>query len=126
MKWSVAWKKSTTQGKQRKYARNAPAHIRTKLIKGHLSKELKTKHKKRSLRIKQGDTVKIMRGSFKGKTGKVDRVDTKKSKVFVNGIERVKKDGSKTLYPITPSNILITVINLNDKKRIKKNDKSTS
>ena len=58
-----------------------------------------------------------MRGNFKGKIGKVERVDTKATKVYILGIEVAKKDGSKSLYPIHPSNLLIQELVL-DKKRL--------
>ena len=119
MNWSRQWKKSSNQTKQRNYVRKAPAHVRTTLVAGHLSKDLREKHKRRGMRIRQGDTVKIMRGQFKGKTGKVDRIDTKKARIHISGIGKTKKDGGKVLYPIRASNIMITDLNLNDKKRIK-------
>ena len=86
----------------------------------HLSKELRGKYKKRNITIRKGDSVKVLRGQFKGKTGKIDRVEIKKSKVYITGIEVVKKDGTKALYPIHPSNLVITDLNLEDKKRMEK------
>ncbi len=119
-KFSKDWNKSKKPGKQRKYRFNAPLHLRQKFVSVHLSKELRTKYKKRNLVVKKGDIVIILRGQYRKKTGKVARVDIKKSKVFIEGIESVKKDGTKTLYPFTPSNLLITELNL-DKKRLKVN-----
>ncbi len=43
------------------------------------------------LKIKKGDTVKIITGKDKDKEGKVLSVDTKKSKVLVEGINMVTK-----------------------------------
>ena len=43
----------------------------------------------------------------------------KTSKVYIDGIEFNKKDGNKTFYPINPSNIVITDLILEDKKRLK-------
>ena len=45
--------------------------------------------------------------------------DLNKSKVHVTGIENVKKDGSKLLYKVNPSNIMIEEINIEDKERVK-------
>lgn len=98
---------------------NAPLHIKGKFMASHLSKELKTKYSKRSVRIKKGDKVTISRGQFKKKSGKVERVDIKQNKVYITSIEMIKKDGTKTLYPIHPSNLIITELNLEDKKRVK-------
>jgi large subunit ribosomal protein L24 len=43
------------------------------------------------LRIKSQDTVIVIAGKDKGKTGKVLRVDPKNSKVFVEGLNMVKR-----------------------------------
>lgn len=89
-------------------------------MKSLLAKELKTKYGKKNAIIRKGDTVKVMRGQFKGKTGKVSKVDYKKIKVMIEGIEIIKKDGNKVPYPIHPSNIMITTLKLEDKKRTAK------
>ncbi len=118
-KFSTKWKSSKQPKKQRKYRYNAPLHIKQKFISAHLSKELREKYKTRALQLRKGDTVKIMVGQFKGKTGKVKKVDLKKAKVYIEGIEILKKDGTKADYPIDPSNLMITELNLEDKKRLK-------
>ncbi len=118
-KVSKTWKSSKSPRKQRKFLFNAPLHLKNKLIGSHLSPELKKKYNKRGIRIRTGDKIKVLRGQFKNKTGKVERIDTKKSKVFITGIEFIKKDGSKSLYPIHSSNLLVTDVNLGDKKRFK-------
>jgi len=116
-KFSNTWKRSTQPRKQRKFRYNAPLHIRQKLIGVHLSKELRQKHKRRTVGLRKGDKVKVLRGQFKGKTGKVERIDLKKLKVYIMGIESVKKEGTKEYIPIDPSNLLLTELNLEDKKR---------
>ena len=60
-----------------------------------------------------------MRGQFRKKTGKINGIDIKKTKVYVDGIEVVKKDGTKARYPIHPSNLVITELNMDDKMRNK-------
>ena len=118
-KFSKAWKSSKQPRKQRKYRANAPLHIKRKMIASHLSKELREKYKRRSFPVRKNDVVKILRGSFKGKQGKVSKVDTKKMKVYVEGIVRTKKDGTKVPVPLDPSNLMIVSLNLEDKKRAK-------
>ena len=118
-KFSLSWKKSRKPKKQRKYLFNAPLHIKQKITKAHLSKELRKKYGKRSLGVRKGDNVKIVVGQFKGKSGKIDRVNLKKNKVYITGIEIAKKDGTKTNYPLDPSNLIITELNLDDKMRQK-------
>ena len=117
--FSTAWNSSKSPRKQHKYRYNAPLHLRKEFLKVHLSKDLRKKHGKRSMTVRKGDTIIILRGQFTKKTGTVARVGLKKSEVFVNGIEREKKDGSKALYPVQPSNIMITEFSIDDKKRQK-------
>ncbi|PIN75886.1 50S ribosomal protein L24 [Candidatus Woesearchaeota archaeon CG10_big_fil_rev_8_21_14_0_10_37_12] len=117
MNWSTTWKSSKKPSKQRKYVRNAPPHIRNTMLGSHLTKELREKHKTRSLRVRTGDKVKIMRGQHKGKTGTIEKIDTKRQRAYITGVETVKKDGSKTLYPLRPSNLIIQALK-EDKRRI--------
>ena len=116
-KFSREWKSSKKQSKQRKYRFNAPLHIKQKLAHSHLSKDLRKKYGKRATSIRKGDKVKIMRGHFKKHEGKIERLDLKKSLVFVIGVEMTKKDGTKKLLPSHPSNLMIMELNLDDKKR---------
>lgn len=118
MNWNTNWKRSKNPSKQRKYTRNAPSHVRTTLLGSHVSKELRQTVKHRSLRVRKGDKVKVLRGQHKGKTGTVDRVDTTRNKVYIGGIDIPKKDGSKTLVPIHPSNVTIQELEGKDKRRL--------
>ncbi len=115
--FSIKWRKSKQPRKRRKFEYNAPLHIKHKLLGAHLSKELIKKHGKRSFPVRTGDSVKILRGQYKGKSGKIEKVLVKKTRVWIEGVSRTKRDGSKSYYPIHPSNLLITELNLSDKKR---------
>ncbi len=94
--------------KQRKALYNAVLHVRQKLVAAHLSKDLRKSKKKRSMPVKKGDTVKVMRGKFKGRVGKVARVELNNTKIFIEGILVKKQAGKEVMAPIEPSNILIT------------------
>lgn len=118
--WSSQWKSSKKPKKQRKYRDNAPLHKKQKLMGCHLSKELRKKHNVRAVQLRKGDKVRIMRGSFRGKTGKVDDVNLKKLKATITGIEVSKKDGSKVKPYIHPSNMMIIELDLSDKRREEK------
>jgi large subunit ribosomal protein L24 len=118
-KFSKIWKASKQPRKQRKYRHNAPIHILGEFISSHLSKELRQKYKKRSARLRTGDKVVIAKGQFKKKSGKVERIDIKEGKAYITGVEVIKKDGTKTTYPIRPSNLIIIELNIDDKKRAK-------
>jgi len=117
-KFSKAWVASKKARKQRKYRFNAPLHVIRGLMSSNLSKELRKSVKKRSFPIKKGDTIRIMRGEFRGKKGKVMLIDRYKRKVYIEGIQRTKKEGTKVNVPFEPSNIQITELNTEDKKRI--------
>ena len=116
-KWSKSWNSASQPRKQRKYLYNAPLHIKHKLCNVALSKDLKKEHNARSIPVRKGDTVKIMTGSFKEKTGKVSKVSLIRTKVFVEGAAVKRRDGTESLYPIHPSNVMITKLDLSDKKR---------
>jgi len=47
--------------------------------------------KNTKIKIKSGDTVKVIAGNDKGKTGKVKLIDKKKSRVFVEDVNMVTK-----------------------------------
>lgn len=92
----------------------------------HLSPALRTKHSMRSIRVVKNDKVKVISGQFKGRTGKVEKVDTNRCKVTIAGIDVTKKDGSKQFYPFHPSNLMIEELNLTEKKRMKTDAKSAT
>jgi len=105
--------------KQRKFLYNAPLHIRHKIMSANLSKELREEYNRRSLPVRKGDKVEIMRGDFKGHQGKIERVDLKNYKVYVEGATIQKVDGTTTYFPTHPSNLQIIELNLEDEKRLK-------
>ncbi len=115
-KFSSKWKSSIQKRKKAKYRANAPLHLRHKLVSCNLSKELRRKYGRRNAPLKKGDNVKIFRGKFKGKQGKVNHVDLGKLKVSIEGIQQQKKDGTKVNVYLDPSNLQIRELNL-DKKR---------
>lgn len=115
--WSNAWKASSQKRKQRKFVFNAPLHVKHKLVNVSLAKDLKTEHSTRAVPVRSGDVVEIMAGQFKGTSGKVTKVSLSRTKVFVEGAAVKRRDGSDSLYPIHPSNLRITKLDLSDKKR---------
>ena len=118
-KFSNSWIRSKQPRKQRKYRYNAPLHVKQKFLHAHASKELRKKYSKRSVALRKGDSVKVMRGQFKGKAGKVDEISVKKTRVFVNGIDFAKRDGTKARYSLQPSILMVTELNMDDKLREK-------
>lgn len=116
--FSTAWVSSRQPRKQRKFRANAPLHIKHSFLSSHLSKELRAKHKKRSLAVRKGDEVLVMRGKFADKKVKVASVDVKRTRVMLEGITRSKRDGSKVNVFFHPSNLMITSLVLDDKQRL--------
>jgi large subunit ribosomal protein L24 len=105
--------------KQRKMLFQAPDHIRYKHFAAPLAPELRKSYGTRSLPVRSGDTVRVMRGDHKGFEGKVARVNRKKFRIYVEGLTREKVDGSTVFVPIHPSKVMITKLNLDDKWRKK-------
>ncbi len=103
--------------KQHKMLHEAPSHVRSKLFSAPLSSTLKDTHRVSSIPVRTGDTVRLMRGDKKGVEGKVTRVDRSKYRLFVEGITREKVDGTAIQVPIHPSKVMITNLNLDDKRR---------
>ena len=115
--FSTSWNSSKQTRKQRKYIYNAPLHTKHKFLSAHLSKDLRKKYGKRALPLRKGDEVLVMRGAFKKKKAKVTSVNTKISKVVLEGLQRTKRDGSKVNVKFIPSNLQIITLSLEDKQR---------
>lgn len=81
------------------------------------------------MRIKKGDTVKILTGKDKGKSGKVIKVSLKDGKVTVEGLNlykkhvRPKRQGEKgeivqVVRPINVSNVTLVCPHCNKATRV--------
>ena len=73
----------------------------------HLSPELRKKYGIRHVMIRKGDKVKIVRGQYKKKTGKILKVLILRQKVHMEGIEQTRKDGTKSFVALQPTNLII-------------------
>ncbi|HIH17846.1 MAG TPA: 50S ribosomal protein L24 [Nanoarchaeota archaeon] len=118
-KFSASWVGSKKPSKQRKFRANAPLHLRHKFLSAHLAKDLKKKYLRRSFPLRKGDTVKVLRGAFKKRTAKVSSLNPRTLKVYLDGIQKQRRDGTKVNVPLEPSNLMITELALEDKERIK-------
>jgi len=115
--WSRLWVKSVQPRKQRKYRHSAPLHTRHKFLSSNLSPELRRRFGKRSMPVRKGDEIEVMRGSSKGLRGTISRIDLKRSSVYVDEIKVKKVDGSEVTRPLQPSNLRIVKLSLDDKMR---------
>jgi large subunit ribosomal protein L24 len=111
--------KSSQPRKQRKEMFNAPLHKRQKMIAAHLAKPLIKQFNRRSLPLRKGDEVKVMRGEHSGETGKVSKINLKRLKVYIENIKTKKVSGQEVQIPFHPSNIMITNPVIEDEKRKK-------
>ncbi len=110
----------------RRFFYNAPQHIKRKMVAAHLAEDLMLKYKRRSIQVIKGDTVKIMRGSYKGRVGKVRKVDVKRQRIEIEGVTITKVDGKSVPYPVHASNVMITKLNLTDPWRRRKLEEKLS
>lgn len=97
----------------------APLHVKSRQLVAPLSEELRKQYGIKRLRVRSGDTVLIVRGSFKGHEGRVVKVNVKKVRIYVEGVTRVRSDGREVYIPIHPSKVIITKIDLSDDLRRK-------
>jgi large subunit ribosomal protein L24 len=111
--------KSSKPRKQRKVLYEAAWHKRHKMLSALLSKELRDKYARRSLPIRKGDVVRIMRGDHVGEEGKVIKVDYDKYRIVVDGVKRERIDGTTVFLPIHPSKVTLVKLSLDDKIRRK-------
>jgi large subunit ribosomal protein L24 len=122
--WKKSWKNSEKPEKQRKYRRNAPYHHQKKFISVHLAADVRDRVGTRSLPIREGDQAEIMRGDWKGLSGRVEEVNYQDQKVELEDIERERVDTSDARISLEPSNLTITKLNLDDDRRLQKYDVS--
>ena len=94
-------------------------HKREKLLGANLSENLREQHNKRSMRVIKGDTVRILRGEYVGIEGKVEKVNTERSTLSIEGVQREKIRGGKVKVQIHASNVQIISVNTDDEYRMK-------
>ena len=94
-----------------------PKHKRDQMIGSSLSQNLREQYKKKSIRVVKGDSVKVMRGEYSGIEGKVEKVNTKRGALSIEGIQREKVRGGNVKVQIHSSNVIISSLNVDDKYR---------
>jgi large subunit ribosomal protein L24 len=99
-------------------------HKREKLLGANLSENLRKQHNKRSMRVIKGDTVRILRGEYVGVEGKVEKVNTERSTLSIEGVQREKIRGGKVKVQIHASNVQIISVNTDDDYRMKGTQKA--
>jgi len=94
-----------------------PSHLRDSRVGSTLSDDLREQYGARSCRLVKGDTVRVVRGEYSGIEGKVEKVNTHRGTLSIEGIQREKVKGGNVKVQIHSSNLIITGLNLDDKYR---------
>ncbi len=117
----VKTKNPSKQRKRNIYKTNI--YGKRKLLVAKLDKPLIKNTAKKRLTIRKGDVVKVLRGNYKGKSGKVERVSYTQAKIFIKDIKQTNSKGQDKLIPFNASNLMIVELILEDNKRIKNLEK---
>ena len=99
-------------------------HKRDKFLGANLSENLREQHSRRSMRVIKGDTVRILRGEYVGIEGKVEKVNTERSTLSIEGVQREKIRGGNVKVQIHASNVQIISLNTDDEYRMKRTKKT--
>jgi len=86
-------------------------------VYSNLSEDLKKQYNKRNVSVIKGDTVKIMRGEYKGVEGKVEKTNSVKGRLSIEGVQREKIKGGQVKVQIHASNVIISSLKLDDDYR---------
>ena len=106
---------SSTQPRKQRLARyTAPYHRRHREMSAPIDRGLRNRQMEkgfmypRSMSVRKGDRVLIVRGQGKSKSAtRVAKVDRKARKIYVEGFTYFKSDGTELQRPIDPSNVVI-------------------
>jgi len=111
-------KKPTVQRLRLSVAKGNPFG-RRRLVNAHLSASLRSRLGIRSMPVREGDTVRVVKGEYAGKRGRIRRVLRNRGRVEIVGITEKSGKGD-TIYPkISISYLEITRLNMGDKWRRK-------
>eukprot|EP00741_Cyanophora_paradoxa_P009343 tig00000144_g9051.t1 len=107
---------SSSRRKSRKAHFTAPSSARRVIMSAPLSSELRQKYNVRSMPIRKDDEVSVVRGTYKGREGKVVQVYRRKYVIYIERITREKANGATVQVGIHPSKVVINKLKL-DKDR---------
>jgi large subunit ribosomal protein L24 len=102
---------------RRKLVLNPAREKSLKLVRATLSDDLKSRYGKNSVRVRIGDSVKLVRGEYSGVEGKIQHLFPKEGRLTLEGVTREKIKGGTSEVRIHASNVIVTGLNLEDKFR---------
>ena len=103
-----------------------PKHQRDKMVGAMLEDSLRKQHGRKTIRVIKGDSVRVMRGEYKGVEGKVEKVHTERATFHIEGIQREKIRGGQVKVPIHSSKVMVIGLNLDDDYRSSKLQRGTN
>ena len=92
-------------------------HQLDKMVGATLADNLRQQYHRRSVRVVKGDSVRVMRGGYKGVEGKVEKVNTENGTLQIEGVQHEKVRGGHVKVPIHASNVMVTSLKTDDKYR---------
>lgn len=107
---------TSSRRKCRKAHFSAPSSVRRVLMSAPLSAELRSKYNVRSVPVRKDDEVQVVRGTYKGREGKVVQVYRRKWVIHIERITREKVNGQTVNVGINTSKVVVTKLKL-DKDR---------
>jgi large subunit ribosomal protein L24 len=102
-----------------------PKHQRDKMVGAVLEDSLRKQYGRKNIRVIKGDSVRVMRGEYKGVEGKVEKLNMEHATFHIEGIQREKIRGGQVKVPIHSSNVMVISLNLDDDYRSRKLQEAT-
>jgi len=90
---------------------------RMRAMRAPLSADLRSQYSLRTVQIRKGDSVSVVRGDYKGHEGKVTGVFSSEMRITVDGVNMPKMDGTNKPVLLPPSKVMVTKLDLSDKVR---------
>jgi large subunit ribosomal protein L24 len=103
--------------RQRRLIRRSSIHSHKRLLRCRLDETLREEYGVRSLGLKKGDLVRIMRGQFRDTEAKVQRVDYTKARVMLDAASVTKADGKEARIAMSASNLMMVKLELDDQRK---------
>ena len=94
-----------------------PKHVRDGMICSSLADNLREQYGRRSVRVIKGDNIRVMRGEYTGIEGKIEKVNTRRGTLAIEGVQREKVRGGNVKVQIDASNVQVIGLKLEDKLR---------
>jgi len=109
---------SQTRVNRKKY-HIADSNRRRVLMSSRIEKNFRKNYNIKTIPLRKGDEVKIMRGAQKGKIGKIVQSSRKRMIIYISNATYKKKNGEDAYQPIHPSNVQVQKLILTTERKQK-------